>query len=291
MKIHVHGIAMVLFLTATVLDARSAPVSSDEAAAKIDQLIAAKLVENKLTPNPVTPDDVFVRRLYLDLTGRIPTKRETLNFLESNDPDKRAALVDSLIGSDGYVSHFYNYFSNLLRTRTSISGNGQSVGAGHAYEGWIKDAIRGNKPYDDFVRELVTASGASWENPATGYYLRDYGMPLDNLAITTQVFLGTQIVCAQCHDHPFDSWTQMDYYHLSAFTYGMMGTGNHPVVQKAMQLANGGADGQGKGKGKGKAKGKGKPADTGTGTGDPVMMAGNGYTGKSDEAALRRASS
>ena len=100
MKIHVHGIAMVLFLTATVLDARSAPVNSDEAAAKIDQLIAAKLVENKLTPNPVTPDDVFVRRIYLDLTGRIPTKRETLNFLESNDPDKRAALVDSLIGSD-----------------------------------------------------------------------------------------------------------------------------------------------------------------------------------------------
>ena len=291
MKIHVHAIAMVLFLTATVLDARSASVSSDEAAAKIDQLIAAKLVENKLTPNPVTPDDVFVRRLYLDLTGRIPTKRETLNFLESNDPDKRAALVDSLIGSDGYVSHFYNYFSNLLRTRTSISGNGQSVGAGHAYEGWIKDAIRGNKPYDDFVRELVTASGASWENPATGYYLRDYGMPLDNLAITTQVFLGTQIVCAQCHDHPFDSWTQMDYYHLSAFTYGMMGTGNHPVVQKAMQLASGGADaqGKGKGKGKGKAKGKGKPADTDTG--EPVMMAGNGYTGKSNEAALRRASS
>jgi hypothetical protein len=103
MKIHVHGIAMVFFLTATVLDARSAPVNSDEAAAKIDQLIAAKLVENKLTPNPVTPDDVFVRRLYLDLTGRIPTKRETLNFLESKDPDKRAALVDSLIGSEAFT--------------------------------------------------------------------------------------------------------------------------------------------------------------------------------------------
>lgn len=250
---------------------------------KIDRIVLERLASEGIEPLPVASDEVFVRRAHLDLVGRIPTKAETLAFLESQDSDKRAALVDSLIGSDGYVSHFYNYLSNLLRTRTAISGNGQSVGAGHAYERWIKDAIRENKPYDDFVRELVTASGASWENPATGYYLRDYGMPLDNLAITTQVFLGTQIVCAQCHNHPFDSWTQMDYYHLSAFTYGMTGTNNHPVTQKAMQLANGKA--KGKGKGKGGAKGKG----AGAANAKPKGMAS--YVGKGHAAALRRASS
>jgi hypothetical protein len=211
---------------------------SDEASAvaRIDQLVLEGLKKEGLEPNADASDEVFVRRAHLDLVGRIPTKAETLAFLESKDPAKRAKLIDSLAGSEGYVSHFYNWFADLLRMRTSISGNGQSVGAGLAYERWIKDAIRAGRPYDELVRDLVTATGSSWENPAVGYYLRDFGMPLDNLAITTQVFLGTQIVCAQCHNHPFDSWTQMDYYHLSAFTYGMNGTNNHPVQERALEL-------------------------------------------------------
>jgi len=211
---------------------------ADEAAAvaRIDQLVLEGLKKEGLEPNADASDEVFVRRAHLDLAGRTPTKAETLAFLDSKDPDKRAKLVDSLVGSEGYVSHFYNWFADLLRMRTSISGNGQSVGAGLAYERWLKDAIRAGRPYDELVRDLVTATGSSWENPAIGYYLRDFGMPLDNLAITTQVFLGTQIVCAQCHNHPFDSWTQMDYYHLSAFTYGMNGTNNHPVQERALEL-------------------------------------------------------
>lgn len=246
------------------------------AVARIDQLVLEGLKKEGLEPNADTSDEVFVRRVHLDLIGRIPTKAETLAFLGSQDPDKRAKLVDSLIGSDGYVSHFYNWYADLLRMRTSISGNNQSIGAGLAYERWIKDAIRTSRPYDEVVRELVTASGSSWENPAIGYYLRDFGMPLDNLAITTQVFLGTQIVCAQCHNHPFDAWTQMDYYHLSAFTYGMNGTNNHPVQEKAMELlrenrAPGGAT-------KGGKAGKAKKKD-----------GGSPYAG--EEGALRKASS
>lgn len=211
---------------------------ADEASAvaRIDRLVLEGLKKEGLEPNADASDEVFVRRAHLDLAGRTPTKAETLAFLDSKDPDKRAKLVDSLAGSEGYVSHFYNWFADLLRMRTSISGNGQSVGAGLAYERWLKDAIRAGRPYDELVRDLVTATGSSWENPAVGYYLRDFGMPLDNLAITTQVFLGTQIVCAQCHNHPFDSWTQMDYYHLSAFTYGMNGTNNHPVLERALEL-------------------------------------------------------
>lgn len=176
-----------------------------------------------------------MRRVYLDLIGRIPTRVETTDFVESKNPKKRAQIVEKLIGTEGYVSHQFNYWADLLRARTTIAGNGQSAPSGMAYEQWLKESIRSNKPYDELVYELVTASGNSWENPAVGYYLRDYGMPLDNLAMTSQLFLGTQIVCAQCHDHPFDSWTQMDYYHLSAFTYGMVTSNNHSVARNALR--------------------------------------------------------
>jgi hypothetical protein len=267
-----HRAALAAFLVSIpALSLNAAPdskptIDAVAAAARIDELVLDCLKKEKLEPNADAGDEVFVRRVHLDLIGRTPTKSETLAFLESQDPDKRAKLVDSLIGSDGYVSHQYNWFADILRSRTSISGNNQSVGAGMAYEKWIKDAIRANRPYNEIVYDLVTASGSSWQNPAIGYYLRDFGMPLDNLAITTQVFLGTQIVCAQCHNHPFDSVTQMDYYHLAAFTYGMNGTNGHPVQQAAMKVleqqrakvAEAGADEEGNGKGKGKGKNKPK---------------------------------
>ena len=234
MKIHLSCAALAALLVSNALPATAA--KPNESIARIDQLVLEDLQAHKLKPNPIASDEVFVRRLYLDLIGRIPTKREALAFIESKETGKRDALVDSLIGSDGYVSHHYNYFANLLRSRTNLSGNGQSVPIGLAYEQWLKRAIRENKPYNKLVYELVTASGSTWENPAIGYYIRDYGMPLDNLAITTQVFLGTQIVCAQCHNHPFDAVTQMDYYHLAAFTNGQVGTNSHPIQQKALEL-------------------------------------------------------
>lgn len=230
---------LLCLLTAAVFaSANDRPAVSPTA--QIDRLIRANLTAHDLTPNPRAPDEVLVRRLYLDIVGRIPTQEESTAFLESDQPDKVSALVEELIGSDGYVSHFYNYFADLLRVKTRLTAGGQSMAPGMAYEMWIKDALRDNKPYDEMVYELVTAHGHSWENHAIGYYLRDFGMPLDNLAITTQVFLGTQIVCAQCHDHPFDETTQMDYYHLAAFTYPMVTSNRHPnsgPVNKAILAA------------------------------------------------------
>ncbi|MEZ5330445.1 MAG: DUF1553 domain-containing protein, partial [Verrucomicrobiales bacterium] len=93
--------------------------------------------------------------------------------------------------------------------------------AGYAYAEWLKEAIRENKPYDQFVTELITSSDSVWENGAVGFYLRDEDMPLDHMAYTTQVFLGTRMVCAQCHNHPFDKWKQMDFYKMAAYTYGV----------------------------------------------------------------------
>ena len=206
-------------------------------ARQIDLLVEKGLKAKGIEPNEPISDEIFVRRIYLDIIGRIPTREESETFLAMKRKNKRNALIDELLNSDGYVSNFYHFWADLLRARTAINGNNLSSGTGRAYEQWIKNALRENRPYDEMVRELVTATGHSWENGAVGYYIRDYGMPLDNTAMTAQVFLGTQIVCAQCHNHPFDKWTQMDYYHLSAFTYGMTSTNALPEGADALRSA------------------------------------------------------
>lgn len=185
--------------------------------AKIDEILARSWQKQHLKPNPPASDEVFVRRIYLDIAGRIPTAGEAAAFLKSGDPDKRAKLIDALLASDGYVSNFFNYFADILRLQTDTKGQL----TGYAYADWLKAALKKNQPYDSMVRELLTTDGAAWENGAIGFYMRDQGMPLDHLAATVQVFLGTRIECAQCHNHPFDKWTQMDYYKMAAFTYGM----------------------------------------------------------------------
>jgi hypothetical protein len=187
-----------------------------KASRKVDSLIEADYGKHKIKPNAMTRDEVFVRRIYLDTVGRIPTYTETVKFLDSNDSQKRTKLIDKLLDSEGYVSNQFNYWADLLRIRTRMR-----YAPSQPYIDFVKDSIRNNKPFDKFVRELVTAEGYTWDNGAAGYYLRDTGMPLDNMSNTAQVFLGTQLVCAQCHNHPFDSWTQKQYYQLAAFTYGV----------------------------------------------------------------------
>ncbi|MEM7600135.1 MAG: DUF1549 domain-containing protein [Verrucomicrobiota bacterium] len=183
----------------------------------IDQLIAAKLKEKGQTPLPPANDEVFLRRIYLDLAGRIPSYEEAEAFLRDSDPDKRANLIDTLLDSPAYVSNFLNFWSDILRIRSKLTKNN----SGQPYHDWVRKALMQNKPYDQFVSELITARGYLWENGAAGFYIRDNGMPLDHLAMASQVFLGTQLQCAQCHDHPYDDWTQMDFYRLAAFTYGV----------------------------------------------------------------------
>src|SRR5262249_48224882 len=142
----------------------------------------------------------------------------------SKDADKRSKLIDHLLESEGYVQNYFNFWADVLRLKSTSIGGGQTLPAGLAYTKWLKDSLRANKPYDEFVRDLLTAHGKTYENGAVGFYIRDYNMPLDNMAVTSQIFLGAQIVCAQCHNHPFDKWTQMDYYQIAAHSYGMTGT-------------------------------------------------------------------
>ena len=184
--------------------------------ARINQEIDAFHRQNNISVGGAISDSLYVRRMYLKLAGRIPTAQEVKGYLKASG-DKQKKLVEDLIGSPAYLSNEFNYWADLLRINTH-----QSPDTGEEnvlFARWVKESLRTNKPYDVFVRDMLTAKGNLITNPATGYYLRDVGMPLDNLSNTVQIFLGTQMQCAQCHNHPFDTWTQRDFYELAAFRY------------------------------------------------------------------------
>ena len=192
-------------------------VNEEAAAAKIDRLVWEKIQASGKEAAPLIDEHTFIRRVYLDAIGRIPTISEFDTYIDYEHPDRRNRLIDFLSTHPGRTSHQFNIWADLLRIKTRT----RQEGVGASYANWVKEAIAQNMPYDQFVQSLVTAEGYPWENGAVGYSMRDAGMPLDNLSNTIQVFLGTQIVCAQCHDHPFDDWTQHQYYEIAAMTYGL----------------------------------------------------------------------
>ncbi|MGB0992225.1 MAG: DUF1549 domain-containing protein [Akkermansiaceae bacterium] len=204
------SLSMHVSLTAKPFSQEMVRSTSNE----IDQLVAAYLQKKKVVANPVIDDATFVRRSYIAIAGRIPTAEEAREFIEDRAKNKRKTLVDSLIHSTGYKSKMFNYWADMLRLQT----NDEKYGLG--WHAWIRDAVDQNMPYDKFVHAMVGAEGMATRNPAVGYYLRDRNMLLDNVSNTAQVFLGTQIGCAQCHDHPFDDWTQKQYYQFAAFAGG-----------------------------------------------------------------------
>ena len=216
-------------ITATIalslLFAAIAPAATNPSA-HIDALVEAKLAENKLVPNPDPDDTIFLRRIYLDIAGRIPTIEKAEAFKTDESPDRRAALIDKLLSSEAHVSNAYHFWADILRVNNQVQGT-----AKEAYQLWIKQALRENKPYDELVYDLVTARSKTWDNGAVGYYIRDRGMPLDNMSNTVRIFLGTRLECAQCHNHPFDKWSQMDYFQMAAFSYGM-DTRNYDSVNR-----------------------------------------------------------
>lgn len=183
-------------------------------ARELDEVLVAGQKAKKLTPNPIVDDATFLRRSYLNIIGRLPTHDESRDFLDSTDKNKRTRLVDSLVDSPGFNSRLFNFWSDLLRVQT------QSESHGLGWHVWLKKAVEANVPYDKMVEAMLASDGHAARNPAVGYYLRDRGMLLDNISNTVEVFLGQQIGCAQCHDHPFDDTTQMEYYQLAAFLGG-----------------------------------------------------------------------
>ncbi len=201
---------------------KSRPVAPEKrtqmlkSAKEINKLVQANYTKHSVSPNERTSDAQFLRRIYLDVTGTIPTYNQTRKFLNATEPDKRSLLIDELLSSDGYASHNFNYWADVLRYTDNLNGNVR----GETYRQWIKQSLAESKPWDKMVYEMMTAEGLIWKNPATGYIQRDSNMPLDNMNNTVRIFLGTRIGCAQCHDHPFDRWTQKEFYQMAAFTFG-----------------------------------------------------------------------
>jgi len=209
----------LLLLSSTVVSvAQAKPLPEAvvvQAAARIDFLLNEDLARAKLKPNPVADDATFLRRSYLGIVGRIPSQEEASAFLADISPRKRDALVEQLVASPGFDSHLFNWAADLLRvqTRQDQFGLGWHV--------WLRKSLADDKPWNTLVAEMLASNGHCTTNPAVGYYLRDRNMQLDNFSNTMQVFLGRQIGCAQCHDHPFEDWSQREYYQMAAFGGGI----------------------------------------------------------------------
>ncbi len=179
----------------------------------VDEAVFAKLKDLGLPPSPVCDDSTFLRRVTVDVAGRLPTAEESKAFLADKDPAKRDRWIDRLLESEEYADYFANKWSSILRNKRDrasyTSGN-------YVFHQWIREAVAENMPYDKFVRSLLTASGEVSRNPAVAWY-RQVSRENEQVEDVAQLFLGVRIQCARCHHHPFEKWSQQDYYGLSAF--------------------------------------------------------------------------
>lgn len=179
----------------------------------IDQAIFANLQRMGIPPSPVCDDTTFLRRVSLDIAGRLPTSEETQSFLSSKDPDKRSKAIDALLNSSDYADYFANKWTALLKNKRDDQAD---ITANFAFHAWMRDSLLANKPYDQIVRQILGATGTIVANPAVAWYKR-VKEPNQQLEDVAQLFLGVRMQCAQCHHHPFERWSQHDYYSMSAF--------------------------------------------------------------------------
>ncbi len=201
--------------TLTVMGDRSGFVWAEPPAySKIDRLVAAKWKRMRILPSGLCTDAGFIRRVYLDLTGLPPTAEDVRKFLaDSRDSrQKREELVDRLVGNPDFVEYWTNKWADLLQVNRKFLGVEGSV----AFRNWIRAQVASNTPYDKFVRSILTAAGSNRENPAASYFkiLREPAATMEN---TTQLFLAIRFNCNKCHDHPFERWTQDQYYQTAAY--------------------------------------------------------------------------
>jgi hypothetical protein len=178
----------------------------------VDKHVFAKLRALRIRPAPVADDGTFLRRVYLDTLGVVPTVDETRAFLADTDPDKRAKLIDRLLDRPEFADLWALVWSDLLRNEEKVlDAKGTRV-----FHDWIRDQFAANVPLNDLARTVIAGRGSTYSDPPANYYraLRD---PYSRGEATAQVFLGVRVQCARCHNHPFDRWTQTDYHEWSAF--------------------------------------------------------------------------
>lgn len=206
--------------TSQTTPAVAAPVVADaaylaKAAARIDSLVNDQLKKHNLKPTPRITDAAYLRRVYVTLVGRIPTQQETLAYLGDKSPNRQSRLVDHLLASNGYQSSMFNWYADMFRVTKALKGS--MISEGGFFMQFLRDALKTNTPWDKMVYQMMAAEGSYAENGAIGLLLKDAGMPLDSMTNTMTMFLGADISCAQCHDHPLNDWKQSDFYKMAAF--------------------------------------------------------------------------
>jgi Protein of unknown function (DUF1553)/Protein of unknown function (DUF1549) len=228
------GRLAILCLAVLAAPSQAAPARTDtpnaEAAAlafRIDQLIDAGYKARNIQPVPLADDAEFLRRVYLDLTGRIPPVAEVHRFLKSKDPDKRRILVEELLASPNFITHFATVWRAAI---IPPSNNQQFQFFGPQMEGWLRIRLRDDAPYDQMVRDLLTAEvgagirrGRNVEQGATTFYQVNEFKAENIAASSSRLFLGVKLECAQCHDHPFARWSRKQFWELAAFFTNVQG--------------------------------------------------------------------
>ena len=208
--------------TSKALTAKSVGTKLDQTAISqlIDQQVNERLTAEKIVPSARADDAEFLRRAYLDITGRIPSGEKAAAFLDSKDANKRAKLIDELLASPDYGRHMADIWQNLLIVHNS---DNRRLNAEPMVE-WLKESFNQNKAWDKTVHEIITASGELDKNPAATYFVSQGTVDkmTDNV---TKVFLGVQLQCAQCHNHPFTEYKQTEYWGMAAFFFKVQ-TGN-----------------------------------------------------------------
>ncbi len=179
----------------------------------VDELVFANLREIGIPSSPVCDDATFLRRVTLDLCGRLPTEAETREFLANQDPGKRDQWIESLLRSPEYADFFANKWTAMLKNRRDDASD---ITSNFAFYSWVRDGLLANKPYDQMVRELLAATGTVIANPPVAWYKR-VKEPKQQMEDVAQLFLGVRMQCAQCHHHPFERWSQDDYYGFAAY--------------------------------------------------------------------------
>jgi len=191
----------------------------------IDDLVYAKLKDLRILPSAISGDEEFLRRAYLDLIGLLPTTEEFEHFSKDRDPAKRAKLIDQLLARNEFADLWATKWAETLKIRSdNNSSSGTDRKAAHAYYEWIRDQMRQDTPLDKFVRAQVASTGSNLQNPPVNLYTMLPQGQFDPKGVAqdfSQVFTGVRVQCAQCHNHPFDRWTQDDYYGFVSFFTGV----------------------------------------------------------------------
>lgn len=207
----------------------------------IDGLVWAKLKTLGITPSDPASEHLYLRRAYLDVIGRLPTAEEARAYLGDMRSDKRARLVDGLLERPEYADHWASKWADLLRPNPYRVG----IKAVFNLDAFLRDQFRRNVPYDQFVRNVVTAKGSTWR-PTAATVFRDRREPEELTTIVSQLFLGIRLECAKCHHHPFEVWGQDDFYEFAAYfaKVGRKGTGLSPPISGGEEIVFAGKKGR-----------------------------------------------